>query len=67
MGYDGWRDYFDALYPGDDYVDWIAYDPYMSGDKQAGFGAMVDNAKPNLGWPGFYSWATATHRSRAVT
>jgi hypothetical protein len=31
----------------------------MSGDKQAGFGVMVDNVKPNLGWPGFYSWATA--------
>ncbi len=28
MGYSGYYSRYDELYPGDDYVDWVAYDPY---------------------------------------
>ncbi|MGE0000122.1 MAG: hypothetical protein AB7U39_24645, partial [Ilumatobacteraceae bacterium] len=56
MGFSGWSSMVDQLYPGDDVVDWIAYDPYgfKSHDD---FGEFLDTA--NKSWPGFYSWATA--------
>ena len=56
MGFANWSDVVDAYYPGDDVVDWIAYDPY-------GLGSQPDMAKvlnsSSGSWPGFYSWATA--------
>ena len=57
MGFERWAPIVDELYPGDDVVDWIAYDPYgFEGDDT--FGALLN--KPNAsGWPGFYEWATA--------
>jgi hypothetical protein len=55
MGFYGWAQNADALYPGDDVVDWIAYDPYGFA-AQKDFGLLVNT--PNGGWPGFYSWAT---------
>ena len=55
MGFSRWASRVDALYPGDDVVDWIAYDPY-------GFAAETSIDKmlnaPTGAWPGFYSWAT---------
>ena len=46
---------YPTLYPGDDVVDWIAYDPYGQ-EKQTTMGELVN--RPGSGWPGFYSWAT---------
>jgi hypothetical protein len=55
MGFFGWADMFDGLYPGDDVVDWIAYDPYgLSGHDD--FGMFLDTKKQ--GFEGFYTWAT---------
>ena len=55
MGFSRWASRVDAFYPGDDVVDWIAYDPY-------GFAAETSIEKmlnsPTGTWPGFYSWAT---------
>lgn len=58
MGFDRWAPIVDELYPGDDVVDWIGYDPYgRAADKS--FADLVN--RPNgQGWPGFYSWASAT-------
>jgi hypothetical protein len=56
MGYYGWADMFDELWPGDDVVDWIAYDPY-SAAVHKDFGIFLNT--PNKSFPGFYSWATA--------
>jgi beta-mannanase len=55
MGYKSWTSVFDSIYPGDDVVDWIAYDPY--GFKEhTDFGVFLDT--PKAGWTGFYTWAT---------
>jgi len=55
MGYNSWTSLFDPLYPGDTYVDWIAYDPY--GFKMhTDFGLLLNT--PKSGWAGFYAWAT---------
>lgn len=62
MGYYRWDSMRDALYPGDDVVNWIAYDPYMYGpSNQAGhdFAAMVNTG--HNGSLGFYDWATTKH------
>jgi hypothetical protein len=59
MGYYGWEEYLDELYPGHDYVDWLCYDPYMKDDKQANLAVMINNPHANIDWPGYYSWATA--------
>ncbi len=48
------------LYPGDAYVDWIAYDPYNKGTTFRDFAYTTNNTTsqyPNFA--GFYSWATA--------
>ena len=56
MGFYGHAAHVDAMYPGDDVVDWFAYDPYGF-DEFRNFGDFVDTK--NRSWPGFYSWATA--------
>jgi hypothetical protein len=58
MGFERWASIVDELYPGDDVVDWIAYDPYGFRSDDT-FAEVLDKPGPD-GWPGFYSWATAT-------
>lgn len=57
MGFERWAPIVDALYPGDDVVDWIAYDPYGFAGATS-MEQLLDRPGPD-GWPGFYSWATA--------
>ncbi len=48
----GVADWFGELYPGDDVVDWIAYDPYASasaGFYDGDFADMVNRAGPPSG------------------
>lgn len=56
MGFGRWSSMVDDLYPGDDVVDWISYDPYGF-DSHATFAEMLNDPGP-AGWPGFYEWAT---------
>ena len=59
MGYEGWESYLDELYPGHQYVDWIGYDPYAKKDLHDDLAEIVNRPRPDLGWPGFYNWASA--------
>lgn len=56
MGFDRWATMVDELYPGDDVIDWIGYDPYGRLTDDA-FGDFI-NRPDGDAWPGFYSWAT---------
>jgi len=56
MGFERWAPYVDELYPGDDVVDWIAYDPYGFVHHES-FGDVI-NDPDERGWVGFYEWAT---------
>jgi hypothetical protein len=56
MGFERWSSMVDRLYPGDDVVDWIAYDPY--GFASHDTFPEVLNDPGDDGWPGFYFWAT---------
>ena len=64
MGFSGWGDqgYYDAMYPGDDVVDWIGYDPYSHD------GAQLTTFADRQGrvFPGFYSWATLVHPGKPL-
>jgi hypothetical protein len=55
IGFGTWASAVDRFYPGDDVVDWIAYDPYGLA-KHTSFVRLLND--PAEGWPGFYSWAT---------
>jgi len=63
--------WFETLYPGDAYVDWIAQDPFAFGDEPgiwlSDFAGMVDRQDPELeDWPGFYTWATTEHPGKPM-
>ncbi|WP_055480537.1 glycoside hydrolase family 26 protein [Sphaerimonospora mesophila] len=50
------KPWFDRLYPGDDVVDWVAFDPYAD-NRVSDFAGLVNRTRrDNPGWPGFYQW-----------
>jgi hypothetical protein len=70
MGYTKWatQSWFSDLYPGDDVVDWIGWDPYATGGtegyRSGDFATLVNRASGS--WPGFYNWVTSTHPSKPI-
>ena len=59
MGYYGWLEYLDDLYPGHDVVDWMCYDPYATDNRFPTFENLVNSQnRPGIGWPGSYNWLT---------
>jgi beta-mannanase len=68
MGFGRWNSMLDGLYPGDDVVDWIAYDPYQTNNASglAGhdFADMVNRSYQSS--PGFYTWATTKHPAKPL-
>jgi hypothetical protein len=71
MGFADWgvEPWFDQLYPGDDVVDWIAFDPYAtaasSGYTSGTFADMVNRGKSSS-WPGMYNWVTGNHPGKPI-
>lgn len=63
------KSWFPKLYPGNDVVDWIAWDPYTC-DKTRPCHDLktVLNLRylPKKPWPGFYNWAHTHHRSKPL-
>lgn len=50
------KPWFDRLYPGDDVVDWVAFDSYAD-DRVNDFAGLVNRARRDTpAWPGFYRW-----------
>jgi hypothetical protein len=71
MGYSRWNNapWFNQLYPGDDVVDWIGWDPYASGAASgywSGDFAKMVNRTDGQPFPGFYTWASSTHPSKPL-
>jgi len=55
--------WFNNLWPGDDYVDWIAYDPYATptlGDQDGGFD-WITNEHWGADFGGMYNWIVKHH------
>lgn len=63
MAYLKWtqQEWHSQLYPGDEVVDWVAWDTYGYSDPGYGHGDFADivNREGTQGqnWPGFYRWA----------
>ena len=58
---------YEAMYPGDDVVDWIASDPYWDTTSSArdDFGELLnENFALAASWTGFYNWATTAHPTK---
>jgi len=70
MGNEKWmaQSWWKDLYPGDDVVDWVGLDSYVS--AEAGyyhhglFGDLLDRRAP--GGAGFYDWAVRNHKSKPI-
>jgi hypothetical protein len=60
MNYERWfaTPWWSDLYPGDDVVDWVAWDVYAYSDPGYGYGDFAEMINRRGGnWPGFYNWA----------
>ncbi|GIF98533.1 glycoside hydrolase family 26 protein [Catellatospora citrea] len=58
------KSWFEELYPGDDVVDWVAWDTYAYSDPGYGYGDFAEMMNRKSGsrkdWPGFYNWAATS-------
>ena len=59
---------FEDMYPGDDYVDWIGWDPYNKANPSRTSWAQIVNEtiQGPSGYSGFYNWAQANHPSKPL-
>jgi hypothetical protein len=61
MGFTGYmaRPWFKTLYPGDDVVDWVGFDPFAKSNIKdyANLVNKVATAQQRLGFPGFYDYS----------
>jgi beta-mannanase len=71
MGNEKWmaQSWWKDLYPGDDVVDWMGLDSYVSAEKgyyhYGKFADLLDRA-PTGGGLGFYEWATTKHAAKPI-
>ncbi|MGH8877073.1 MAG: DUF7594 domain-containing protein [Stackebrandtia sp.] len=72
MAYLKWtqQEWHSELYPGDEAVDWVAWDTYGYSDPGYGHGDFADivnrQGKENRNWPGFYRWAAETFPAKPL-
>jgi hypothetical protein len=58
MGYMGHVGWYPSLYPGDQYVDWVSYDPYdYNSCRKAKYETPAQTVLPFLDWLGGQSFA----------
>jgi glycosyl hydrolase family 26 len=64
------QDWFAAMYPGDDVVDWIGFDTYAYSDAGYGHGDFAEllnrRSERTPDWPGFYNWAAREHPGKPL-
>ncbi|GIF07970.1 glycoside hydrolase family 26 protein [Actinoplanes siamensis] len=70
MGNEKWmaQSWWKDLYPGDDVVDWVGLDSYVSVEKGYHFGdfASLLDRKAKGGAQGWYDWATTKHAGKPI-
>ena len=71
MGAQKWAlaDWYPELWPGNRYVDWIAFDPYKTaglGGQDGGFATLVNQYWGSTAWRGAYDWAHRNHPHKPV-
>lgn len=62
--------WFEAMYPGNDVVDWIGFDTYAYSDPGYGHGDFAELLNRRMSnrptWPGFYNWAAGKHPNKPL-
>jgi beta-mannanase len=71
MGNEKWmaQSWWKDIYPGDDVVDWMGLDSYVSAEKgyyHYGMFADLLDREPTGGGQGWYDWATTKHASKPI-
>jgi hypothetical protein len=72
MGYQGWAEqsWFNDLYPGDDVVDWIGFDPYSyaksDGTSYGDLDHLVNATTAPNRFPGFYTLMVQQHPNKPL-
>lgn len=72
MAYEPWcvQPWFSQLWPGDDVVDWVGFDPYLFAKPDTyghgDFSYLVDHTSDPGRWPGFYTWVTSNHGNKPL-
>lgn len=70
MGYTGYmaKPWFKGLYPGDDVVDWVGFDPFAKSNIKdyANLVNKVAAAQERLGFPGFYDYSARYFPSKPL-
>jgi hypothetical protein len=72
MAYEPWcvQPWFPDLWPGDNVVDWVGFDPYLfakpGGYGHGDFAYLVNHSSDPQKWPGFYTWVTRTHGNKPL-
>lgn len=70
MGFQGpvKKPWFKELWPGNQYVDWVAYDPYASTPLLGTNGGMdwLLDAHWGSGFPGMYKWIVRNHPGKPI-
>jgi len=72
MSYEKWfnQTWWGDLYPGDDVIDWIGVDAYLTAGPTAfhngPFSDLMDRTTDAAKFPGFYTWATTKHPGKPV-
>ncbi len=64
----GVRPWYDQLWPGDSYVDWVAFDSYQTevlNGQTGGFDRMM-NVHWGNAWPGAYEWSVTQHPGKPI-
>jgi len=71
MSYEKWfnESWWGQLYPGDDVVDWVGVDAYLTSGSSTfhngPFSQLMDRTT-SAAFPGFYKWATTNHPTKPV-
>jgi hypothetical protein len=66
-GFPRWEQLWPQLYPGDEYVDWVAYDPYLQEPRDCDFSCVVNRTYVDYPeWTGFYDWATQQYPDKPL-
>lgn len=71
MGAQKWaqKSWFKDVYPGNSYVDWLAFDPYMTatiGSQTGTFKRLMNQYWGDGSWRGEYRWAVQQHPGKPV-
>jgi beta-mannanase len=72
MGNEKWmaQSWWQDLYPGDDVVDWVGLDSYVSATKgtyhYGKFADLLDRKATGSTGPGWYDWAVKNHPSKPI-